>query len=392
MTIFQDIYNRIPPYDSKDNYIIQYFVRNIHGKLNIKEKWNVYRSYMTNDFIDHDTKDIITRLYGKYINVLLYIYKWIHIYRLRKSKIYNTTDLLGTNLDEFKKDDIICLFENNTKYLFTFHDLKCLFYHAMIVNIDNTMFITQNHPRNPHTNIRFSESSLFKIRMFFSKYNIFQIPRVIHSYFDHYYDLDMVYEDNRYYLNMICIKKFVNKMEEKRKVLKVLSIIYLFTGNRLNESTCRSYLSFKDKLDSQVIKELSIHKTLSTLLLRHGNKILMNYYYYIFFENSINKYKSILLKENIVKYIPIEKYFESSNYTFQLRQKHIIDKKHLDYIARLLVNSFDNTTREQRRNMAKIRSYIRNELDWTPIENSFIIQEREDTNTTSDEDELSTTI
>lgn len=387
MTILQDIYYRYKRSYEIHDIIIQYFVNHIHKLNSPKDRWSQFNKYMTNDFICSDVKQELITIYGKYVNTILHIYKWLGRFRKKRAKIYNQTDLYGSCIHDFPLSDIVCIYENNTKYFFTIHDLTSLFYHALTHNIDNTMFITPIHPKNPHTNLLFSKSSLLVIKEAFNTRGVFYLPRVIYSYFKYNYNLDMVYEDNRYYLDMFSIETFIKLYITKlKKCLKLLKIIFLFCGYRLNESTCRRYIIFKHP-DHNVCnnKKICIDEKFQDKLIENGNTILRIYYYHIFYNNNIDRYKINVLKERIMKYIPISTYFESVSYTFKIRQKQVIDKKFLDYIAVYYMNPFLKNGRERRRHLANIRMCIRFELDWNAVEIHRIDDEgQEDDSSDSD--------
>lgn len=391
MTILQDIYYKYKRDNRIDNLIIQHFVDHTHGMLNHKKRWTTYHQYITNDFINDNTKQHIISIYGKYISFIVNIHKWIGRYKKQKAKIYNHTDLYGACLREFDSSEIICLYENKTNYLFTIQDLKSLFYHALTHNIDETMFINPLHPRNPHTNLAFSKASLLKIKQTFNTRPVFSTPRVIYSYFRHDYNLDLVYEENRYYLNMLSVKTFMKScVTTKKKCIKLLKIIYLFTGYRLNEITCRQMISFKYPInDVYNKKRIHIDENFQTILIECGNDILTNYYYYIFYNDNIDRYKINVLKTKIRKYIPISKYFDAVSDTFKLRQRQVIDKKFLDYMAVYYMNPFLYNGRDRRKYLANIRMCIRCELDWYSVEICRINNEGQDDDSSEDDSSIS---
>lgn len=370
MTILQDIFYRYKKEHKIDNTIVQYFVDQTHGLMDHKKRWTIFHQYITNEFIDDGSRKHIISVYGKYTRVVVNVYKWIGRYKRHRAKIYNQTDLYGACIHDFDSSDIVSLFENNTNYLFTIQDLKSLFYHSLTHNIEDTMFISPMHPRNPHTNLEFSKASLLKLKESFNTCRVFSTPRVIYSYFRNDYNLDMVYNDNRYYLDMLSIKTFTKShITKKNKCIKLLKIIYLFTGYRLNEISCREYICIKhpDK-NMNNRKRIHIDETFQTKLLECGNTIINTYYYYIFYNNNIDRYKINVLKTKIMKYIPISKHFDYVSYSFKYRQRQVIDKKFLDYIAIYYMNPFLKKGRERRRFLANVRMCIRFELDWNEME------------------------
>ena len=379
MTILQDIYYRHRPGFEYDVFL-DYAVQNLHKLLNRKERWKLYDSYRSNKFVSDKTIHHLTTIYGKYLRFILNVNKYVTLFRKKRAKIYNSDDLMGIPLDVNNKIDVVSVYENNTHYLFSRRDLINIFYFSLTYVIEGTMITTPKHPRNPHTNLQFSSSALYTIKNFLFKRGNSMIPRVILSYFYNNYNTELVYQENIYTLNRNATKDYLfSEVTDKRKCIKLLELIYLFSGYRMNEISTKQYIQFKmDDLSANINYLHNENIRVSILgkrgfdlkpefqkeILRKGKQILIDFYYCVFFERLIDKYNFHVLKMKIHKYIPLDDYFEATTFSFKLRQKQIIGKRYMDYMASHFINPFSQAT-SRRRQLARVRNAIHYEMNWS---------------------------
>lgn len=385
MTILQDIYRIHCPKIGNDVFI-QFAVNNLHKLLNRKDRWTLYNSYRCNKFICTDTLRNITILYGKYVRFIMNVSTFMTRFRKKRAHVYNNEDLLGIPLDK-KNDDVLSIYENKTFYLFSKRDLINIFYFSLTYIVEGTMITSPNHPRNPHTNMQFSQSALYTIQNFLfnrrtgnGNRNGNSIPpRVILSYFYNNYNLELVYQENKYILDRNATKDYLScEVSKKRKCIKLLELIYLFTGYRMNENSIRRFFQLKtdnfrvdERLNDQHGRVTILGKrgfdldiTFQNEILRKGKQVLLEFYYCVFFEQVINRYKFNLLKMKIIKYIPLDEYFQETKFSLKLRQKQIISKRYMDYSAAYFVNPFSRAS-GRRRQLARVRNAIRYEMNWS---------------------------
>ena len=386
MTILQDIYHHNHSRIGNDVFV-SYAIQNLHRLLNRKERWKLYESYCSNKFVSDKTIQHITLLYGKYMRFILRVNRYVTMFRKKRAKTYNTQDLLGQPLDIKNSNHVVSIYENNTHYLFSRRDLINIFYFSLTYVMEGTMITTPSHPRNPHTNVQFSSSALYTIKNFLFKRGNSMIPRAILSYFYNDHKIEMVYEENRYTLNRNATKEYLScEVTDKRKCIKLLELIYLFTGYRMNEMSTRSFLKLKidtlsvdeQRFNGQNIRVSILGKrgfdldnTFQNEILRKGKQILIDYYYFVFFERVIDKFNFHVLKTKIHKYIPLDEYFEATNYSFKSRQKQIIGKRYMDYMASHFINPFSRAT-SRRRQLARARNAIHYEMNWSHTDISML--------------------
>jgi hypothetical protein len=137
-----------------------------------QNKFEHFISIQNNGFINQENNI----LYKKYINAFietqkLYyaLNKMAYMWKLKKYKIGSNTDMYMNELNEHDKN-VICILQNNRKYLFTLFDLNRIVHKCL--GEANDFYSTPIPCKNPFTNLPFTKCNLYNIYFAVKKSNI----------------------------------------------------------------------------------------------------------------------------------------------------------------------------------------------------------------------------
>ena len=151
------------------------------GPINysIESKFSYFKKTIDNIFMTASQRQefisrfcIIQRHYWA-LSRAVYRYKW------RKAPCRIQSDLILTPISE-SQDNVITIFQNNSKYLFTIYDLRTIIEGAL--SNSPYMFAHPTAPKNPYNNLPFDKATLYHI-YFFMKRGNFVLSNLFHNYF-----------------------------------------------------------------------------------------------------------------------------------------------------------------------------------------------------------------
>jgi len=133
--------------------------------------------------------------------------RFAYNYKCKKTKVLVNIDM---GLNELKENDrnVICIFQNNVKYLFHINDLL----NIIKIALTNTcMFFSEPlNIKNPYNNIPFNKSILYNI-YFFIKYKTHHYDELFFRFFKSNFNLTNFKERNEYILREYAIHHHVYK-------------------------------------------------------------------------------------------------------------------------------------------------------------------------------------
>lgn len=237
--------------------------------------------------------------------------RFVYKYKYRKSKIVVNTDLCLNELKICDKN-VICIFHNNSKYLFNINEL---------INIIDTS-LTNSHMffaeplsiKNPYDNLPFSKSTLYNI-YFYIKYNTYYRAELFVKFF--YCDFNLTYfiKNNEYLLREYSIKNFVYKSPSNILIKEIKNMIESFN------LYCKEH-RFKNKID------ISVEFPKDRLI-----KIMQPYL--LLYCKSLYSYISFKKKEAEILLYRLLRKFNNYNPRF--------GRKRYKFVFKNIVNSFEKT-------------------------------------------------
>lgn len=181
----------------------------------IKEKYKAYKNLIQNIFLAQQTKQEIQNIFERTQRYYFILKNFLRKVQCKRNPIIYkiTTDLSLQPLDPNNNTFIIYDTQATTSttatppaYLFSVHDLIRIIQTA-ITNTSN-FFEKPLSPRNPYTNIEFTEHTLYAI--FYKLYKIhYPIPPILIKYYRAQFDQKIFLINNQMEIRDISIKNFV---------------------------------------------------------------------------------------------------------------------------------------------------------------------------------------
>jgi hypothetical protein len=198
------LYNYID--DGIDNIIKLIFEMLLCKEINIKNKYAFLKESLNNFLIKHNKEDCFITYFCKIQKVYNILNKFVYNYKFKKARTVVTADMF---LNEIKPSDknVICIFHNNSKYLFHINDLIKIINSAL-----SNAYMYFSEPKcikNPYDNIPFKKSTLYNI-YFFIRYKTDYYPELFFKFFNVDFNVTIFKNKNEYILREYSINHFVN--------------------------------------------------------------------------------------------------------------------------------------------------------------------------------------
>jgi hypothetical protein len=181
----------------------------------IHKKLRFFYETIYNPFLNPDD---FAQTYYRVIKVYNGFRKFVHIYRFQKAKIVVTTDLGLNELDPTNKQ-VICIQQQNNRYLFHINDLLHIVESSL--SASHALFSTPQMIKNPYTNLPFNKSTLYNIyfqgthvtsgtnEMKGRKTELFDL------YFQHNFNIKLFGKSCEHILREYAIKEYVYKSDDE---------------------------------------------------------------------------------------------------------------------------------------------------------------------------------
>jgi len=221
------------------SYIMYIYYESHHfiDKFSYKSKFGyIKENVLDNVFMNEQMKEEFLTLFAKIQRTYYGFSRLAYIYKLRKAKLVIDTDLY-LNTIEHVQNNVITIYQNNSKYLFIISDL---------INIINNnlshapnFFVDPLIIKNPYNNIKFNRTILYNIYFFIKFKNGMVMPELLQRYFIANFNIKHFKTDNECLIREYAIKSFVFTSSTE--------ILFPFVGDMLHK--------FK-----RVVKNISIHR------------------------------------------------------------------------------------------------------------------------------------
>ena len=176
-----------------------------------EKKFQNLKQFLNNSFLTAEKKEnflhyfqITQRCYYKFK-------KLYHIYKIKKSKIYdNEHDLCFLPLNQSKNNYNII--QKDTIYVFKVNDLIRIILEGLTYTYD--MFLEPKTVKNPYNNVELSEHELYNICIYIINNTNIILPQLLFSYFKCEFNMAKFVLKNEAYLKDLAIQKFVTELDE----------------------------------------------------------------------------------------------------------------------------------------------------------------------------------
>jgi len=196
----------------------------LNKEINIKNKFSFFFDSLDHFLIKNNKENEFIEYFYKIQKTYNILNRFVYNYKYKKTKLVVNTDM---NLNEININDknVICILDNNSKYLFHIKDLINIINSALT---NSYMFFSEPKSiKNPYNNIPFNKSILYNI-YFFIKYKTYYHPKFLFKFF--YVDFNLTYfkHNNEYLLREYTIQNYVYKSPSNILIFEIKNMINFF--------------------------------------------------------------------------------------------------------------------------------------------------------------------
>jgi len=199
------------------------FTSILNKNLTIKDKFIFLKESLENFFIKDKKEEFIEYFY-KVQKTYKTFNRFAYSYKYKRAQIVVNTDMGLNEINENDKN-VICIFHNNSKYLFLINDL------IKIINSSLTnsyMFFSEPKCiKNPYDNLPFNKSNLYNI-YFFIKFKTSCRGELVFKFFQSNFKLNLFKFKNEPILRDYIIENFVYKSPSDTLVTEIKTMIKNF--------------------------------------------------------------------------------------------------------------------------------------------------------------------
>jgi hypothetical protein len=216
----------------------------VTSEYSIKKKFEFYQKINSNIFLSSDVKNNFNILFCHIQKIFHVLNRFVFMYKYRKTQIIVDTDMCLNKINIGEKN-IICVFQNNGKYLFHILDLIKMFTNSL-TNSDS-FFASPIALKNPYNNLPFTKSNLYNI-YFFIKFKTYFYSELYFKYFLTNFDLTSFYLNYEYILREYAIENYIKNTSIGLLHLDTLSMIRNFNRNTRHNKIVIDHEFPKEKL------------------------------------------------------------------------------------------------------------------------------------------------
>jgi len=216
--------------DCKEPIVRTIFTIFVENEYSMQKKFGFYQTVNNNIFLSSIIKNEFNILFFHIQKTYHALNKFVFLYKYNKTKIVVDMDMCLNKININDKN-IICIFQNNGKYLFHALDLIKIF-HISLTNSD-TLFSNPIPLKNPYNNLPFTKSNLYNI-YFFIKHKTDFYSDLYFKFFLTNFNLTLFYQKYEYILREYSIENYIKNTSTNLLYLDTLSMIRSFNRNTTN--------------------------------------------------------------------------------------------------------------------------------------------------------------
>lgn len=349
-----------------------------------ENKFQHFMSLQKNVFINQKNNC----LYEKYMHYFtktqkLYyaLNRFAYIYKMKKYKIGSNTDMYMNELNE-KDKNVVCVLQNDRKYLFTLFDLNRIVHKCL--GEANDFYSTPIPCKNPFTNIAFTKCDLYNIYFSIKQSNI-EISELFYYYFRTNFSIRHFIDKYETILRDYNIKNYCSTDDNEDMYENIDEMIYNYNKKHKNNQI-RIDSRFPKNTLLSTFKPYLIYYYKSIYSLsnntRHENELFVNSLLYNFSIKNprFGKKRKI---ENMFGYSMIyesvTKDFEAPiNYKKNLSNCHVKNTNNYSAIVNNYIRNEDTIRSYEHvhRNFENMSNILRNNINSSGTNNQLMDRER----------------
>ena len=359
--------------DYKEDKIIKFYIRLtfclFEKDINVQNKYKKLSEALEGFLLNDKQKqeefiDYFYKIQKTYNNLNRFVYN----YKCKKTKIVVNKDMSLNELSETDKN-VICIIDNNSKYLFHVNDL------IQIINVSLTnsyiFFSEPKSVKNPYNNLPFNKSTLYNI-YFYIRYKTDYYPELFFKFFECKFNLT----------------KFKLLNENLLREYSIENYVYNSPSNFIEKDIKRMILNFNLHFEierGRVKNRILINKEFPT------NKLvtIMKPYLFLYckslysFHPQIKKEYSYLFKLSMLRFHKFNTQFGRKKYkilykTTKYFKKRICGKEII--FDDNCVNFYDIKKENE--------IFLSDHLKYDEVENDYILNNYEEEELEVDEEEV----
>jgi len=235
---------------SKVDYVFKILFTTLLVKnLSVKDKFSFFIKSLDNFYIKNNKENEFIEHFCKIQKTYHTLNRFVNNYKYKKAEIVVNTDMCMNELNINDKN-VICLFHNNSKYLFHINDL------IKIINSSLTnsysFFSDPKCIKNPYDNIPFNKSTLYNI-YFYIKYKTTYSPDLFIRFFQANFNLTLFKDANECLLREYIISNYVYKSPSNILVNEIKKMLLYF-----NKYCEECFIKGKITIDKEFPKDILI--------------------------------------------------------------------------------------------------------------------------------------
>ena len=226
--------------------LITLFGLSPNGLHKRKEKYHFFFQTTRNIFLTELHKKQFINIFCKIQKLYFAFNRMIYMYKYRKSTIIVNTDLSLTPICE-NGPDVICIFQNNHRYLFNVKDLIKIINNSLSNSCN--FFVEPLICKNPYNNMSFNKSTLYNIYFYVRNYTKVY-PEILHAFFLTNFDIYNLILQYSYLLREYTLNHYITNTSLKNLYYDIMDMIEEYnTNKKRNPITIHDDFPKKELLD-----------------------------------------------------------------------------------------------------------------------------------------------
>ena len=201
-------------------YISKYEIYKPYNKQD--SKFILLKDTLNNMFLPNEKKNKFLYMFCTIQKIYKSFCKLAFLYKYKKSQIQIVHDLF-MNPISLEQKNIICIYQNNSKFLFASSDLINIINHSIC---NSPYFFAEPIAcKNPWNNIAFNKSNLYNI-YFFIKNNNSIVPQLFQNYFLSNFHLYKFKKENEHLIREYAIQDYIKNAQLNELYPSLTEMIY----------------------------------------------------------------------------------------------------------------------------------------------------------------------
>lgn len=215
----------------------------------IKKKFIYIDQVIKNIFYNQEIKNDFWTIFNKIQQTYNVFTKISRIYKYKITKIVVDTDLCMNKINEGDKN-VICILENDNKYLFNIYEILKII-NTSLINSQYFFSIPLNI-KNPYSNIPFNKSTLYNI-YFFVKFKTYHYDELLVKFFNTNFNINIFTKRYEPLLREYIISNYVNKTRDDILYEDIMEMIY-YTNSCIVKNKINIHDDFPIKMLVKIMK------------------------------------------------------------------------------------------------------------------------------------------